>query len=537
MSSLYLSRLNPSQRDELIRKLFESQKGNCFISGLPMDLTLHRDQLDIDHIEPLKNGGKDDPANFALTFANWNRSKQASDLRVARLLARFNQLCEKVNAENRRPNLGDVLKEHGGSKHELCMKKEGKTIEFSFGETGDLSVQCLPIYKDDLSEQGYFFARLPIEYLHHDDHINPRSLGASLQPLVEEFFKKRPQLHVILAWCRLDPTTNKARLKVFDGQHKAAAQILLGVRHLPVRVFVDPDTDLLLTANTNAGTTLRQVAFDKSVQRHLGSSLYLDRIRRYQAAHGKLENDYSFSENDLVKFFRGEAREMKRYILDAVRDGVTHHESNKLREFIEFGGKGGDRPLSYSTVEKTFYSQFVSSELLDCRIDEGLEDGTSQRFLERTQIVRLMSLIADQIYIGRFDFDIGTNRIENQLREGKLIAEDHVRAFRLSKEEIVWNWASHLRQIAETCLLMRGRPFNKERLFQYQFPDELWIHFQNYLKNLRGLPLWVNKDLSQTVFGGKQNNAYWHTIFETGRTPDGVRVLAEHVDLMKMIRE
>lgn len=52
----------------------------------------------------------------------------------------------------------------------------------------------------------------------------------------------------------------------FDGQHKATAQVLLRVRALPIRVFVDPDPDLLLTTNTNAGTTLRQVAFDKSVQ-------------------------------------------------------------------------------------------------------------------------------------------------------------------------------------------------------------------------------------------------------------------------------
>ena len=48
----------------------------------------------------------------------------------------------------------------------------------------------------------------------------------------------------------------------------------LGTRELPVRVFVEPDTNVLLQANTNAGGTLRQVAFDAAVMRHLGSSLY-----------------------------------------------------------------------------------------------------------------------------------------------------------------------------------------------------------------------------------------------------------------------
>lgn len=42
------------------------------------------------------------------------------------------------------------------------------------------------------------FVRLPIEYLHHDDKINPRPTGNSIRGLVEEFHRKRPQLHIRL---------------------------------------------------------------------------------------------------------------------------------------------------------------------------------------------------------------------------------------------------------------------------------------------------------------------------------------------------
>src|SRR6266480_1972829 len=70
-------------------------------------------------------------------------------------------------------------------------------------------------------------------------------------------------------------------------------------RALPVRIFVDPDFDLLLTANTNAGTTLRQVAFDKSVQRRLGSSILLDRIKRYREERGLNTDFEDFSEKEL----------------------------------------------------------------------------------------------------------------------------------------------------------------------------------------------------------------------------------------------
>ncbi len=58
----------------------------------------------------------------------------------------------------------------------------------------------------------------------------------------------------------------------------------------------------------------------------------------------------------------------------------------------------------------------------------------------------------------------------------------------------------------------------------------------NYLNSLIALPMWVNSDLSATVFGGKQNNSFWKTIFETGKTPQGMEVLAKPLNLIEMIK-
>ena len=451
MGSLYLNRLTPDQRSQLINNLHESQKEHCFICEELVDLSVHKDSIDIDHIVPTKLGGKDDPINFALTHSHCNRSKQASNLEIARILNRFDKLRNRVFSENRGPNLDDILKMHSGSKFEINFVRQNTTMKYSLKEK-DTKIVEVPIFKDSLSNFEYFFTKLPIEYLFHDEKINPRSIGQNISKLINEFYLGRPQLHVSLAWIEIDQS-NRSRVRVFDGQHKAAAQILLGSKDLPVRVFINPDKDILLTTNTNAGTTLRQVAFDKSVQRHLGSALYLDRIQRYQNEHNLSDEDFGFSERDLLKYFKGESREMKRYILDSVRDSITHHQENRLKEYIDFGGRGKEKPLSYSTIEKTFYSFFIYQDAADTPISYGLDTGENPRELEKEQILELMNIIADEIFIKKFDTDIGTYRIENRIQNGENLPLDHVKAFRMSKEEILYNWLRYIEQIIKNFFI------------------------------------------------------------------------------------
>lgn len=535
MPSLYLRHLSIQDREALVNNLHESQNGNCFICGQEIDLELHAGHIDIDHIEPTSAGGKDGPANFALTHESCNRSKQASDLRVARVLASFSDLAQQIVEKNRSPNLGDVLDRYGGSRFTLPVTVNESSMKTSFADTGSNEVTTLPVYKDEISGFRSSFMNLPIEYLHHDDHINPRTIGSNLRKLVVEFHKKLPQLHISLGW--IDTTNgNNVKVKIFDGQHKAAAQVLLGARTLPVRVFIDPDTDLLLTANTNAGTTLRQVAFDKSVQRSLGSSILSNRIDRYRVERGLADDDESFSEQDLVNHFRGEGRQMRRYVLDRIRNGATTHPGNKLREYIEYGGRSTGKPLSYTAVENTFYQFFIHSQVLTTPFNHKFQEGANPRQLEIDQTVRLMNIVADEIYVDQFDPARGTRYIESDVQKGKDIAEAHLRAFRMSKQEILHSWVRLVRQIVYQYFVTTGKPIDESKLFQRELPDACWKNVENFIGALKRLPLWVNKDLSLSAFGTKRTNEYWHDIFESGSTPDGGVVMSSGLDLLEMIK-
>lgn len=535
MASKYLSNLTEKERKKLVKKLWDIQNGICFITEEPIDLDIHYDTLDIDHIVPSKLGGKDEPSNFALTFASANRSKQASDLKLARILERFKKLRIKTQQEDRNPNLNDILEEVDGAKYQINFSREEDFMKFSFSALGNNDITKVPIYKDKLSNIEYFFANFPVEYLHHDNIINPRSIGANISKLVSEFYSGNPQLHVSLGWIDIRENT-KTYVKIFDGQHKAAAQVLLGIKNIPVRVFINPDKDKLIETNFKAGTTLRQVAFDKSIQRHLGSTMYQDRVEQYQKETGIDTDNFSFSEKTLINFYKGESREMKRYILDSIRDSITHNRENKLKEYIDFGGRGKEKPLSYSTVEKTFFSFFIHREALETNLDYKLEEGLNPRQLEKSQIMQLMNIIAEEILIGKFDFDIGTYRIENKIQSGEKLPLEHVRAYRMVKEEILYSWLKYIEQIVYSFFTMQGQLVKQETLFQHEFNDALWHNIRNFIKNLSNLPIWVNNELSSTIFGGKQNYNFWHDIFSKGTSSQGVLVLAEPLNIMEMIK-
>ncbi|MEM2153791.1 MAG: HNH endonuclease signature motif containing protein [Nitrososphaeria archaeon] len=526
-------------RFEMAKKLSESQGGRCFICN--RNIFLESDGWEIDHIIPRAAGGKDEPNNLAVVHVECNRKKLDSDLRVARCMFRYEEITEKYASRGfNHPNLGDFLEEMGGAKYPLKIENI-KEEEIEFWYEGISVIHKNKLFKDELSNLKYFFDILPLECLYHDERINPRAISVRIKGLIEEFINGRPQLHVGLAWAKNEK--GKAEVYVFDGQHKIAAQLLLGVKKFPLRVFIisdDKERDLLLTTNTRAGTVLKQVAFDMSVQRYLGSQIYWEKIDEYRKLKGLGEDNLNFSERDLINFFKGEHRELKKYIIDDVRTYVTHNENNKLKNYIEFSGRVADKPISYSTIEKTFFSFFINKEPLEVPLSYKLEIGENPRQLEKEQLIKLMNIFAEEILIGKYDFDIGSAKIEEKLRSGEDIPDNHLRAIRLTREEVLYNVLRYVRECINLYFLIElGTPIEDREFLQHKIPEKIWGNVRKVIHYISSLPIWINKDkgISSSVFGGKQSYEYWKHIFEYGKTPDGQTILQEGLNIQKILKE
>ena len=338
-----------------------------------------------------------------------------------------------------------------------------------------------------------------------------------------------------MALARLD----NGKVKIFDGQHKTVAQILLGVKKVVVRLFIEPDVERLVETNTIAGSKLKQIAFDKAIVRQLHNTLYAETISRYRKEHYLAEDDLSFSEYNLVQHFKGQRGNVKQYIINSQKDAITRSQDNELFPYINFEGRGTTLPLSYSTFEKTLLSTFVNAKtILKTPLDYKNEEGSNPRYLEQYQLVKLCNIIAEELLINRYDSERGTHRIEADIVNGNgaTITDDHLVAYRLFKEEIMYNWIKQIRRVIINYFANTGTNYDEENLFMTKFDERIWDNIKNYIDNLRELPLWKDRAMAATVFGGKNNYDFWETVFTTAKSPDGSQVLAEPINYVKMIQ-
>lgn len=531
-NSKYLDSLTKEKYDELSKKLYEMQNHKCFICQKDIDLDLNN--TNIDHIKPLANGGKDEESNFAITHEHCNKTKKDADLVIARKLLQLEGIINDAENKNETPSLDHVLRYFDGSKYDFKYKIEGDKIKYTFTDIGDDTIHTADIFVDELSKEQTCFISVPLEYLFHDKIINPRGINSSIGLLIKEFYKTNPQLHLSLA--RIDDN----KIKIFDGQHKAVAQLMLGVKKILVRVFINPNVDRLTETNTNAGSKLKQIAFDKSIVRQLHETLYAETLTRYQKEHSLSGDDFSFSEQNVVDHFRGQRANVKLYIVNSQKNCITRSADNKLLSYINFEGRGNALPLSYSTFEKTFLSRFINAKtILTCPINDKIDEGLNKRMLEKQQLVKLCNIIAEELLIGRYDVEIGTYRIENNIANGKgnEITDNHLIAYRLFKEEIIYNWMEYLERLIKNSFAFTGTLFDEDNLFMQSMPETLWDQIRNFIVNLRELPIWKDRSMSATIFGGKNNYAFWSQVFKTGKTPEGVQVLAEPLNVINMIKK
>jgi len=518
-----LDAFSKEDRRDLIERLYRNQTEKCYVCKKEINLAVHK--VDIDHIKAIARGGPDDESNWGLTHDGCNRSKGTRDLQLQRILCEFRNHVEIHTKNGGTLTLNEALQELAPERQEVGYRIQGNQIKVSWteGEKPDTETHYL------LEEPGNppaksFLARIPFMCLFHDHEINPRSI-VDLEPMIEEFYKGYVQLQPSLATLTTDGSDGKAKILVFDGQHKAAAQLYARRKRLFVRVFVDYNKNRLKETNFRAHTKLAQVHFPQLINDRVGSDLFVEEFDKFRLTSDlKKDSEKSFFRRYLDKSLKSEYMAyFKNNLRYEILTGKAGAEDNKLLSFTEtVTSRAKKFPLSYDTLQKSFLQHmlFLKSAREPMELTEKL------RKQERENLIRIMNMFVDEILANnRFDLDLGIYRLEERLANNpETIPDSHLRAYRICRQSAMTIWTLEFKRAIAILLNTKQKytdsSWPEQRPLWVEISPQDWDQIRKMLCAARDHKVWgerINPDIVNALKSTRQKD--WKEILLKGRLP------------------
>jgi ParB-like nuclease domain len=362
--------------------VLERQGLRCFIDDHPIDSV---EDAEFDHVHPFSENGVTAVENIAVVCKRHNREKRnlsLSEYRDRLTLRRFFE-----GARKRR--LDDLMVEKLGS------SGHGKPIAFEVDDGVvvlylDGRQTRTPLMQCPATKEKYFFAAVPVTLLKNDIELQPRALEPERLWELYRHLLRRTQLQP--AVCRL---VNGSVL-LFDGQHKAAAQIWAGRTAIDCKVYLDPEVRQLKETNLSAHDKLRQMPFYTSTLLEKYAVMASEDWEEFLIAPGPK------TESAFVEFMRNKSdlsrAEATKRIRSMIYGDILEHPNNQLRDYIAEENRTRENPLTMYRLEKTFFAEFIAPPPLS---DE-FESEDYHRDEERENFIRLMNLIVARVLTDRW---------------------------------------------------------------------------------------------------------------------------------------
>lgn len=353
--------LSDAEKQQVIEQQTEADGSlRCFISG---EVIGPEDDVEYDHVHPFSKDGATDLVNIKAVLKKYNRRKMDQSLYDVRDNLRLDRLfAAKKNAIK----LQDILALKEVGRRSTHVKAVDSTITIDDGDDD----RIYNLLEDPILSVKYFYGRIPMKWIQNDDQegLQPRVIDYKRLVNLRDHLRTHPQIAPAVA--RMVDST----IRLFDGQHKVAAQILNNTQEIDVKVYLSPADangaknlfDSLMITNLEAHSKLRQVPFYTSTLLERLSVIYKEfweefAMERPQNEHSEL-NFVEF----LVKnkgFTRAKAMSVFRA---AVKENLL--SQSPLAPFVAEASKDKTFPLSQDLMEEIYkYSTYLqpSNALFD----------------------------------------------------------------------------------------------------------------------------------------------------------------------------
>ncbi len=354
----------------------------CFIDGHPIT----EDELEFDHIMPVAVGGTTTLDNLAPVCRKHNRQKGTMTLSEYRDYLKLGLFFE----DGLPKYLDDVILARGhrsGQKIQYEIDPSGEAVVLYF----DGSKKSFSLYNCPSTGWQYFYALIPIDYLRNDKDLQPRPLRQQSMWGLYRHFQRNTQLSPSI--CRFDNDI----LLLFDGQHKAAAQIWAGRKTVECKVYTNPIAKQLKETNLEAHQSYRQMSFYSYELMKKYADICGEDWDEYAALEGRK------SEKGFVEFLQNVKKmslaKAKGEVKRAIHWSILNNTNNKLGDFVSEKTRAKRQPLTYYRIEKTIFQLLLSPVPSEVEFQsEG-----DFRAIEEQNIVCLMTIIAEEGLTSRWN--------------------------------------------------------------------------------------------------------------------------------------
>jgi len=329
--------------DEEKKKVRDNYGNRCYICELPLD-DYDDGEIQYDHIYAhfAEIAGGEELDKFAPIHASSNPAKR--NCHGGKGTNSWFEYKEEIRIKNKLSNISGLKDICKNAK--LCLFKMINDSEIEFNG------KRIPFYNQRLSgkDNFYFFDEVDIEYLENDDLIQLRPLEDKILPLTLHL---RSSMQLLPSLGRLD--TKEKKIKIFDGQHKAVAQIVgNNKKSIPCIIFVNPDIPSLQATVFDAHSKFLQQRYKRSHIMDKIAEQYKAKVEQWKAIHG----DIPFSEMDILK---GEHKpNRRRFILASILGELSscsvfiEANYNFEKDFVDTTKKKGARqnPMLWDNYER-----------------------------------------------------------------------------------------------------------------------------------------------------------------------------------------
>ena len=446
---------------------------NCYICNELLE-NYSRDEIQFDHIYAYADGSSQEISNFAPVHASKDERKlncHGAKGRKSPIAYREEvRIKKKLNSVK---GLADLCPTAVPSVYSIS--SDSKTITLN-------GVQ-LPLYNQrlGLKDNYYFFHDVETKFIENDQEIQLRPLEPKVLPLI---FNLKTSIQLLPSLGRLDPISKT--IKLFDGQHKAVAQILGNNRdHIQCIVFVHPDVNSLRVTVYEAHTDFVQQRYKKS---HIDAKLadiYGQRIDAFRTRVG--DPNAPYAEVDIL---HGESTPtIRNFLLSSILTEI-HTNTDFIRLYAaESRTDQKERPILWQSLERLI-AKFCKLSA----VEELSESVNNYRSDEIDNLLFILNLIEEYVINGKWTPDNPTSKL-------------HLMCRTFFYRTAFNNWINVLEEALRYALeQMRGAKVYGALCYQNEFAPDIRKRYDGIVQRLFGHPLWVQESIQDEIAKTNQDS-------------------------------